>query len=151
MDFNPINGETIDLQRFAVLGSQGVLALLSDSTNAERKGYTMSERTVGNVFEGIFSEAINNRIMVATFASNVDRVQQIINAAHKYKRKVTFIGRSMLNVVKTASELGYLDLPKDILIELGEINKYRDEELVVIMTGSQGEPMAALSRVASSG
>ena len=88
--------------------------------------------------------------MVATFASNVDRVQQIINAAHKYKRKVTFIGRSMLNVVKTASELGYLDLPKDILIELGEINKYRDEELVVIMTGSQGEPMAALSRVASS-
>ena len=150
VDFNPINGETIDLQRFAVLGSQGVLALLSDSTNAERKGYTMSERTVGNVFEGIFSEAINNRIMVATFASNVDRVQQIINAAHKYKRKVTFIGRSMLNVVKTASELGYLDLPKDILIELGEINKYRDEELVVIMTGSQGEPMAALSRVASS-
>lgn len=150
VDYHPINGEPIDLQRFAVLGSRGVLALLSDSTNAERKGYNMSERTVGNVFEDIFSEAVHHRIMVATFASNVDRVQQIINAAYKYKRKVVFIGRSMINVVKTAAELGYLDIPRNTLIELSEINKYNDEELVVIMTGSQGEPMAALSRIASS-
>lgn len=150
VDYTPIKGTPIDLQRFAVLGSQGVLALLADSTNAERRGYTMSERTVGNAFEEIFAESINQRIMVATFASNVDRVQQIIDAAYKYKRKVAVVGRSMVNVVKTASELGYLDIPENTLIELSEIKKYNDEELVIIMTGSQGEPMAALSRIATS-
>lgn len=150
VDYTPINGDTVDLQRFAVLGSRGVLALLADSTNAERKGYTMSERTVGSVLEEIFAEAVNHRIMVATFASNVDRVQQIINAAYKNNRKVAVIGRSMVNVVKTAGELGYLDIPENTLIELSEIKKYNDEQLVIIMTGSQGEPMAALSRMASS-
>lgn len=150
VDYTPINGNAIDLQRFAVLGSKGVLALLADSTNAERKGYTMSERTVGNALEEIFAEVGNHRIMVATFASNVDRVQQIINAAYKHNRKVAVIGRSMVNVVKTASELGYLDVPANTLIELSEIKKYNDDQIVIIMTGSQGEPMAALSRIATS-
>ncbi|NLK98569.1 MAG: ribonuclease J [Epulopiscium sp.] len=150
VDYTPINGNAIDLQRFAVLGSKGVLALLADSTNAERKGYTMSERTVGNALEEIFAEVDNHRIMVATFASNVDRVQQIINAAYKHDRKVAVIGRSMVNVVKTASELGYLDIPANTLIELSEIKKYNDDQIVIIMTGSQGEPMAALSRIATS-
>lgn len=150
IDYTPIHGNAIDLQRFAVLGSKGVLALLSDSTNAERKGYTMSERTVGNAFEDIFAEATNQRIMVATFASNVDRVQQIIYAAYKYNRKVAVVGRSMVNVVKTASELGYLDIPANTLIEISDVKKYNDEQIVIIMTGSQGEPMAALSRMASS-
>ncbi|WP_330381809.1 ribonuclease J [Defluviitalea phaphyphila] len=150
VDYTPIKGDPIDLQRFAYLGSKGVLALLADSTNAERKGYTMSEKTVGNAFEEIFAESTTQRIMVATFASNIDKVQQIIDAAYKYKRKVTVVGRSMVNVVKTASELGYLDIPKNTLIELSEIKKYNDDQLVIIMTGSQGEPMAALSRVASS-
>ncbi|NLK21556.1 MAG: ribonuclease J [Epulopiscium sp.] len=150
VDYTPIRGNTIDLQRFAILGSQGVLALLSDSTNADRKGYTMSEKTVGSVFEEIFAESIHQRIMVATFASNVDRVQQIIDASFKYKRKVAVVGRSMVNVVKTANELGYLDIPSNTLIELSEVKKYNDEQLVIIMTGSQGEPMAALSRIATS-
>jgi len=126
------------------------LALLADSTNAERKGYTMSERTVGNALEEIFAEVGNHRIMVATFASNVDRVQQIINAAYKHDRKVAVIGRSMVNVVKTASELGYLDIPENTLIDLSEIKKCNDDQIVIIMTGSQGEPMAALSRIATS-
>ena len=150
VDYTPINGNAIDLQRFAVLGSKGVLALLADSTNAERKGYTMSERTVGNALEEIFAEVDNHRIMVATFASNVDRVQQIIYAAYKYNRKVAVVGRSMVNVVKTASELGYLDIPANTLIEISDVKKYNDEQIVIIMTGSQGEPMAALSRMASS-
>jgi ribonuclease J len=150
VDYTPIKGNAIDLQRFAVLGSKGVLALLADSTNAERKGYTMSERTVGNALEEIFAEVGNHRIMVATFASNVDRVQQIINAAYKHDRKVAVIGRSMVNVVKTASELGYLDIPENTLIDLSEIKKYNDDQIVIIMTGSQGEPMAALSRIATS-
>jgi len=150
VDYTPIKGNAIDLQRFAVLGSKGVLALLADSTNAERKGYTMSERTVGNALEEIFAEVGNHRIMVATFASNVDRVQQIINAAYKHDRKVAVIGRSMVNVVKTASELGYLDIPENTLIDLSEIKKCNDDQIVIIMTGSQGEPMAALSRIATS-
>ena len=150
IDYTPIYGDMIDLQRFAELGKKGVLAFLCDSTNAERKGYTMSERTVGKVFEDVFSQSINQRIMVATFASNVDRLQQIFDAAYKYKRKVAVVGRSMVNVVKTATELGYLMIPNRTLIELAEINRYSDDQLVIITTGSQGEPMAALSRMASS-
>ncbi|NMA83260.1 MAG: ribonuclease J [Epulopiscium sp.] len=150
IDYTPIHGEMIDLQRFAELGKKGVLAFLCDSTNAERKGFTMSERTVGKVFEEIFAQSANQRIMVATFASNVDRLQQIIDAAVKYKRKVAVVGRSMVNVVRTATELGYLIIPDRTLIELGEINRYPDDQLVIITTGSQGEPMAALSRMATS-
>lgn len=150
VDYTPIHGEMIDLQRFAELGKKGVLALLADSTNAERPGFTMSEKTVGKVFDDIFAESKNHRIMVATFASNVDRVQQIINAARKYKRKVAVVGRSMVNVVNTATELGYLKVPDKTMIDISEISKYKDEDLVIITTGSQGEPMAALSRMASS-
>ncbi|WP_105619775.1 ribonuclease J [Vallitalea okinawensis] len=150
VDYTPIHGEMIDLQRFAELGKKGVLALLADSTNAERPGFTMSEKTVGKVFDDIFAESKNHRIMVATFASNVDRVQQIINAARKYKRKVAVVGRSMVNVVNTATELGYLKVPDKTMIDISEISKYNDEDLVIITTGSQGEPMAALSRMASS-
>ncbi|NLP45995.1 MAG: ribonuclease J [Epulopiscium sp.] len=150
IDYTPIYGKMIDLQRFAELGKKGVLAFLSDSTNAERKGYTMSERTVGTVFDDVFSQSNNQRIMVATFASNVDRLQQIFDAAYRHKRKVAVVGRSMVNVVRTATELGYLMIPNRILIELSEINRYADEQLVIITTGSQGEPMAALSRMASS-
>ncbi|MGL4738078.1 MAG: ribonuclease J [Cellulosilyticaceae bacterium] len=150
VDYTPIRGERIDLHRLAELGKKGVLALLADSTNVERAGYTQSERMVGQKFEDIFNKAQDKRIMVATFASNVDRVQQIINAAYKYKRKVAVIGRSMVNVVKTASELGYLDIPENTMVEINEIKKYNDDQIVIIMTGSQGEPMAALSRMATS-
>ncbi len=150
VDYTPINGQVIDLQKFAQLGKQGVLAFLCDSTNVERKGYTMSESTVGAVFDEIFAESQKQRIMVATFASNIHRLQQIINAAQKFNRKVAVVGRSMVNVVKTASELGYLDIPVNTLIDLAEIKKFGDHELVIITTGSQGEPMAALSRMAVS-
>lgn len=149
VDYTPIDGDIINLQRFAELGSQGVLLLMSDSTNAERKGFTMSEKTVGKVFERIFEETPRNRIMVATFSSNIHRIQQIINAAYMYGRKVAIIGRSMVNAVKTASELDYLWVPPRTLIDIGEIKNYRDEQLVIIMTGSQGETMSALSRIAS--
>lgn len=149
IDYTPINGETIDLQRFAALGKAGVLLFLCDSTNVERKGYSMSERTVGAVFDELFDQC-TNRILVATFASNIHRIQQIINSSEKYKRKVTVIGRSMVNAVKTATELGYLDIPENIMIDIGEIKNYTDEQLVIITTGSQGEPMAALSRIAVS-
>ncbi len=148
VDYTPIHGEMIDLQRFAELGKKKVLALMSDSTNAERKGYTMSERTVGHIFSEIFPQA-EGRILVATFASNVDRVQQIINAAAAYGRKVVCLGRSMVNVINTALELDYLEVPPGVLIDSSEIKHYRDDELVIITTGSQGEPMAALSRMAS--
>ncbi len=148
VDYTPIHGEMINLQRFAELGRKKVLALMSDSTNAERKGYTMSERSVGHIFTEIFPQA-KGRILVATFASNVDRVQQIINAAATYGRKVCCVGRSMVNVIDTALELGYLEVPENVLIDLSEIKKYDDNELVIITTGSQGEPMAALSRMAS--
>lgn len=149
IDFTPINGDPIDFHRLAELGKKGVLLLLADSTNVERQGYTMSERTVGVTFENIFRNA-NQRIIVATFASNVHRVQQIINAAYKFNRKVSVSGRSMVNVVNVAMDLGYLNVPEDILIDISDINKYPDNEIVVITTGSQGEPMSALSRMASS-
>lgn len=149
VDFTPIKGEAIDLQRFGELGKKGVLALLSDSTNAERPGYTMSERTVGKTFDNIFAENKKSRIIVATFASNVDRVQQIVNSAEKYDRKVVVEGRSMKNIVSTASELGYLDIPDNMLIDVEDLNNYPDDKIVVITTGSQGESMAALSRMAA--
>ncbi len=149
IDFTPVYGDTIDLQRLGVLGSQGVLALLCDSTNAIKPGLTMSEKTVGKTFDNIFAEHLNNRIIVATFASNVDRVQQIINSAVKYGRKVALDGRSMVSIVNTAIELGYINLPDNVLIPLEEISNYPDSQVVLIMTGSQGEPMAALSRIAA--
>ncbi|HOJ77120.1 MAG TPA: ribonuclease J [Bacillota bacterium] len=147
IDHTPIGNDSIDLPRFAELGKKGVLLLLCDSTNIERKGYTMSERTVGEAFEDIFSTA-KGRILVATFASNVHRLQQVINAALKFQRKVSICGRSMLNVTKKAIELGYLDVPKDILIDIDKVKNYHPDELVIITTGSQGEPMSALSRMA---
>ena len=149
VDFTPVNGETIDLQRFGELGKKGVLALMGDSTNIMKPGFTMSERTVGKTFDNIFAENEKHRIIVATFASNVDRVQQIINSAEKYGRKVVVEGRSMVNVMTTATELGYLDVPKNILIEMEQMKNYPPEKLVLITTGSQGEAMAALSRIAA--
>ncbi len=150
VDYTPIDGEIINLHRFAQLGEQGVLLLLSDSTNAERKGFTMSEKSVGAVFHHIFEETPKNRIMVATFSSNIHRIQQIVNSAQAFGRKVAIIGRSMTNAVKTSSELGYLNIPKNVLIDISEIKNFPDEKLVIITTGSQGEPMSALSRIASS-
>ena len=150
IDFTPVYGETIDLQRLGILGSKGVLALLCDSTNALKPGMTMSERTVGKTFDNIFADNVNHRIIVATFASNVDRIQQIVDCAVKYKRKIAIDGRSMVNIVNTAVELGYIQMPDNVLIPVEEINRYPMEQIVLIMTGSQGEPMAALSRVASS-
>ena len=149
IDYTPIHGEPIDLCRFAELGKEGVKLLLCESTNVESPGYSMSERTVGQIFQRIFDDSHNQRIMVATFASNIHRIQQIINAAVKYNRKIAVIGRSMDNAVRTASELGYLQVPKNTMIDISEINKYTDKQLVIITTGSQGEPMAALSRMAS--
>ena len=150
IDYTPVFGEPADLQRFAELGREGVLALMADSTNALRTGFTMSERTVGRTFDAIFAEHPNNRIIVATFASNVDRVQQIINDAYKYDRKVVVEGRSMVNVIGTASELGYINIPEGTLIDIDNIKNYPDEKTVIVTTGSQGESMAALSRMASS-
>ena len=150
VDYTPVFGEAIDLQRFAELGKKGVLALMCDSTNAERKGFTQSERTVGHTFDTIFHEHQGSRLIIATFASNVDRVQQIINSAYKYGRKVVVEGRSMVNVIQTASELGYIDIPDNTLIEIDQIKNYPDEQVVLITTGSQGENMAALSRIAAS-
>ncbi|MCD8022916.1 MAG: ribonuclease J [Lachnospiraceae bacterium] len=149
VDYTPVFGDAIDLQRFAELGKKGVLALMCDSTNAERPGFTASERTVGKTFDHLFAENANHRILVATFASNVDRVQQIINTAYKYGRKVVIEGRSMVNVISTASELGYINILDNTLIDIDEMKNYTDEQLVLITTGSQGEPMAALSRIAS--
>lgn len=150
VDYTPIQGEVIDLHTFAKLGSNGVLALLCESTNAEKKGYTMSERTVGKTFDDWFREAVNKRIIVATFASNVHRVQQVIDAAVKYKRKVAVSGRSMVNIANTAKELGYLSIPEGTLIEIDQLNNYPNNQVVIITTGSQGEPMSALSRMSSS-
>lgn len=150
VDYTPVFGEPIDLQRFAEIGKKGVLALMADSTNVMRPGFTMSERTVGKTFENIFADNTTSRIIVATFASNVDRVQQIINSAVKYKRKVVVEGRSMVNIIGTANELGYLNVPEGILIDIEEMKNYTDEQLVLITTGSQGESMAALSRMAAS-
>ncbi|MGI6019270.1 MAG: ribonuclease J [Marvinbryantia sp.] len=148
VDYTPVFGDAIDLQRFAEIGKKGVLALMCDSTNAERPGFTMSERTVGKTFDNIFAEHRNTRIIIATFASNVDRVQQIINSAYKYGRKVVVEGRSMVNIISTASELGYLNIPDYTLIDIEQMKNYPDEQMVLITTGSQGESMAALSRMA---
>ena len=149
VDYTPVFGDAIDLQRFAELGKKGVLAMMSDSTNAEKAGFTASERTVGATFDHLFAEYCNSRIIIATFASNVDRVQQIITSAYKYGKKVVVEGRSMVNIISTASELGYLDIPKNTLIEIDELRNYPDEKTVLITTGSQGESMAALSRMAA--
>ena len=150
IDSTPIDGGMIDLSRFAQLGDEGVLCLLSDSTNAERAGYTESERRVGESFEILFRKAGRNRIIVATFASNIHRVQQIINVANSLGRKVAIIGRSLENVVNISAQLGYLNIPENVLINADLINKYPAEDIVVITTGSQGEPMSALSRMAFS-
>lgn len=150
VDYTPMFSDTIDLQRFAELGKKGVLALLADSTNVERPGFTMSERMVAKTFDTIFSENVNHRLIVATFASNVDRVQQIIYTAEKYDRKVVIEGRSMVNIISTAADLGYINIPDNIMIDIEQIKNYPDEKLVLITTGSQGEAMAALSRMANS-
>ena len=149
VDYTPVFGDAIDLQRFAEIGKKGVLALMCDSTNAERPGFTASERTVGHTIDNLFAENKDHRIIIATFASNVDRVQQIINTAYKYGRKVVVEGRSMVNVIATASELGYLNIPDNTLIELEQMKNYPDNQMVLITTGSQGESMAALSRMAA--
>ncbi len=149
VDYTPVFGDAIDLQRFGEIGKKGVLALMSDSTNAERPGFTQSERTVGHTFDHLFAEHRNTRIIIATFASNVDRVQQIINSAYKYDRKVVVEGRSMVNIISTAQELGYLNVPDKTLIEIDQLKNYPPEKTVLITTGSQGESMAALSRMAA--
>jgi len=148
IDYTPIDGQVIDLAKFALLGKKGVLALLADSTNVERPGYTMSEKTVGQTFESIFADA-PGRIIVATFASNIHRIQQIINAAVKYGRKVCISGRSMANVIAVAMELGYLDVPKKTLIDVDKVDSYPSDKIVIITTGTQGEPMSALTRMAA--
>ena len=150
VDYTPVHGEPIDLQRFGELGRKGVLALMADSTNVERAGYTPSEKTVGKAFDSIFADHQKNRLIIATFASNVDRVQQIINAAIKYKRKVIVQGRSMVNVIGLAEELGYINIPEGTMIDIDEAKNYTDEQLCYITTGSQGEDMAVLSRIAAS-
>lgn len=148
VDYSPIDGKIIDLARFGELGSRGVLALMADSTNAERPGYTHSEKTVGGSFDKLFKQAEGRRIIIATFSSNIHRVQQIINCAEQYGRKIAVFGRSMINVINTAIELGYLNAPKDIIIDIDMMNRYESERIVLITTGSQGEPMSALTRMA---
>ena len=149
VDYTPVFGDAIDLQRFAEIGKKGVLALMCDSTNAERPGVTQSERTVGKTFDTLFNEHSDTRIIIATFASNVDRVQQIINSAYKYGRKVVVEGRSMVNIIDTATKLGCLHIPENTLIDIELLKNYPEEKTVIITTGSQGESMAALSRMAS--
>ena len=148
VDFSPIDDEIIDLARFGELGSRGVLALMADSTNAERTGFTCSERTVGGSFEKLFKRAEGKRIIIATFSSNVHRVQQIIDQAKNYNRKVAVFGRSMVHVIEKATELGYLKVPKGIMIDIDEMNRYPDDQIVLVTTGSQGEPLSALTRMA---
>lgn len=148
VDYTPVFGDAIDLQRFAEIGKKGVLALMCDSTNAERPGFTQSERTVGKTFDTLFADHSDTRIIIATFASNVDRVRQIINSAYKYGRKVVVEGRSMVNIIETATSLGYLEIPDKTLIDIEQLKNYPDEKTVIITTGSQGESMAALSRMA---
>ena len=149
IDYTPIYGDPVDLTRFAELGKKGVLALMADSTNAAREGFTMSERTVGRTFDRLFEENKDRRIIVATFASNVDRVQQIINSAYQYGRKVVVEGRSMVNIIGIANELGYIKIPDGTLMDISQLNNYPPEKTVLITTGSQGESMAALSRMAA--
>lgn len=148
VDYTPVFGDAIDLQRFAELGKKGVLALMCDSTNAERPGFTPSERTLGKTFDALFEEHKNTRILIATFASNVDRVQQIINSAYKFGRKVVVEGRSMVNIIEVATNLGCLNIPDKTLIDIEQLKNYPREKTVIITTGSQGESMAALSRMA---
>ena len=150
VDYTPVYGDSIDLARFGELGKKGVLALMADSTNVLKPGFTMSERTGGKTFDTIFDENEKSRIIVATFASNVDRVQQIINSARKHGRKVIVEGRSMVNIINTAVELGYIQAPDNIIISIEEMKNYSDEQIVLVTTGSQGEAMAALSRIAAS-
>ena len=149
VDYTPVFGDAIDLQRFAEIGKKGVLALMCDSTNAEREGFTPSEKTVGRNLSDLFDEHSKTRIIIATFASNVDRVQQIINTAYKFNRKVVIEGRSMVSIIETATELGCLAVPKNTLIDIEQLKNYPEEKTVIITTGSQGESMAALSRMAS--
>jgi ribonuclease J len=149
IDYTPIDREVIDLQRFASLGNQGVMLLMADSTNAERPGHTMSERTVGETFDAVFAEA-KGRIIVATFASNIHRMQQIADASIKYGRKVAFSGRSMENISQVARDLGYMNVPEDVFITLDDIDNYPANKITIVTTGSQGEPMSALTRIASS-
>ncbi len=148
VDYTPIDGKIMDFGRIAELGNQGILALMADSTNAERKGFTMSESSIGEVFDKLFLHC-TKRIVVATFASNVHIVQQIVNSAIKYNRKIAVCGRSMINMIETAKELGYIECPDNIFIDIDMINSYTDEQLVIITTGSQGEPMSALTRMAA--
>ncbi len=148
VDYTPIDGNCIDLARFGELGSKGVLALMADSTNAERSGHTQTEKKVGDSFDSLFSKAEGKRIIIATFSSNIHRVQQIINCAQKYGRKIALFGRSMINVMNTAIELGYLTVPKGIIIDIDMMSRYENEKIVLITTGSQGEPMSALTRMA---
>lgn len=149
IDTTPVDGDMINLPRFAEYGTKGVLALLQDSTNAERPGYTMSEKKVGESFLNLFRKAGKRRIVVATFASNIHRVQQIIDVAKHLKRKVAVVGRSLENLVQVGEELGYLNVPDNILISIDEIRNYPDDKLVIITTGSQGEPMSALTKIAN--
>lgn len=149
IDYTPLKGEPIDLNRFAQIGTNGVLLLLADSTNAHRPGQTPSERTVGATLDDIFATVENSRIIIATFASNVDRIQLIINLAAKYKKKIAVSGRSMVNIVALASELGYLQIPEGMLVDINSVKNLKDSQIVVITTGSQGEPMSALTRMAS--
>ena len=148
VDFTPIDDKIIDLGRIAELGNKGVLALMSDSTNSERKGFAMSEKTIGDVFDRLFQNN-KKRIVVATFASNVHRVQQIVNSAEKYGRKIAVCGRSMINMIETAREIGYIDAPENMFIDIDMIKNYTDDQLVIITTGSQGETMSALTRMAA--
>ena len=148
VDYSPIDGNIIDLARFGELGNKGVLALMADSTNAERPGYTHSEKTVGESFDRLFKKGEGKRIIIATFSSNIHRVQQIINSAQRYGRKVAIFGRSMVNVMNTAIELGYLKVPDGIIIDIENMSDYANERIVLITTGSQGEPMSALTRMA---
>ena len=148
VDYTPIDGQRMDFGRIAELGNKGILALMSDSTNAERKGFTMSEGFVGEVFDKLFTNC-TKRIVVATFASNVHRIQQIVNSAVKFRRKIAICGRSMVNIIKTARELGYINCPDDLFIDIDMMGTYNDEQLVIITTGSQGEPMSALTRMAA--
>lgn len=150
VDYTPLFGDAIDLQRFGEIGKKGVLAVMCDSTNAARPGFTPSETKVAHTFDTLFNENKNHRMIVATFASNVDRVQQIIDTAYRFGRKVILQGRSMLNIIEIASEMGYMKIPDNTLVDIDNMNSYPDEKLVFIVTGSQGESMAALSRMADS-
>ena len=150
LDLTPLDGEVMDIHRICELSKKGVLLLLAESTNVEQPGYTRSERIVGVELEDLFRKASNNRIIVATFASNIHRLQQIINTSEKFNRKVAISGRSMVNVFSVATELGYLSIPENMIIDLNDISKYEDNEVAIITTGSQGEPMSALARIASS-